>query len=246
MNIIIILITAITLILLIDLVQDFCKKRDYKKKELERKQMKRWQDEYIHFLNNWIKKRGMKLEKQKGYPKDWKIRRQAVFVRDNFTCQVCHEEFPVSFIPSDDYVKEFFDYKGRPIHEPEAGYICSGVHVHHIKKVKDGGYHNLENLKLLCKDCHINQKGHQALHRRVKVDEYRRIRMHKNKLRTAKINHVCDICDEKIFPGEKYYWGYYYEDGSSYSKYYHYRDIIQSKICFRCFKKYISRRKFSS
>lgn len=64
----------------------------------------------------------------KGYPPDWGERREKVLNRDNYRCQSCEEKF----VP-ENQVKLDVD--------------------HEIPK-SDGGSHSLDNLQVLCRQCH--------------------------------------------------------------------------------------------
>lgn len=212
-------------------------KNKKQKSDKDRVQLKIYQD----FLDNWIYDHSDSFEKVKGYPKDWKIRRQAVLLRDNFSCKKCGNDFGCFFVSSNDWYSEFFDYSEKPIRKVSAGFICKGAHVHHVNRISNGGTHNLENLILLCEDCHMTQDGHGALHRSVKVREYRRTYRGNNKLKFARKKHICDICEDDINIGDKYFGGYY-KDRYSYK----YAPSLMSKICIKCYGKYEDRYKARS
>ncbi|CQH64122.1 uncharacterized protein HHUB_4285 (plasmid) [Halobacterium hubeiense] len=71
------------------------------------------------------------------YPPDWDARRQAVYERDNWTCQNCDAESG-----------------------PHAGDDGVPLHAHHIVPRSRGGTNQLSNLTTLCEACHNNAHAH--------------------------------------------------------------------------------------
>lgn len=71
------------------------------------------------------------------YPPDWDARRQAVYERDNWTCQNCH-------VASGPHA----DDDGVPLH------------AHHIVPRSRGGTNKLSNLRTLCEACHNKAHAH--------------------------------------------------------------------------------------
>ncbi|QGX93466.1 HNH endonuclease (plasmid) [Haloplanus rallus] len=71
------------------------------------------------------------------YPPDWDARRQAVYERDNYTCQDCGLRSG-----------------------PHAGDGGATLHAHHLISLRDGGGHHLANLVTVCQYCHDGIHGH--------------------------------------------------------------------------------------
>ena len=81
------------------------------------------------------------LRESEGYPDDWNWRRKEVFLRANGHCECCGKKTGrLSETTS----------SGIAFIEP----LLRGAHVHHIKKISEGGDHSLSNLQLLCESCH--------------------------------------------------------------------------------------------
>lgn len=72
------------------------------------------------------------------YPPDWERRRLAVFDRAFGRCEDCG------------CTAGRLRFTGR-------GVRVAGAHVHHVRHRAHGGNHALENLRLLCADCHSAQ-----------------------------------------------------------------------------------------
>jgi 5-methylcytosine-specific restriction endonuclease McrA len=199
------------------------------------------------FIEEWKVSEEPLYENEQGYPIDWKVRRQAVLLRDNFTCDGCKLFIACRFVDSYDWGKDLYDNNLVTIHHNRVGYLNSGIHIHHIKKISDGGSHELTNLQLLCVNCHTIQPGHEFLAKTVKVEQYRApnvAKYHKsyrgnNKIKKARIAHVCDICERNIEPNQEYFGGYYKEKYSG-----RFGIKLESKICLNCFKKYEYKYKF--
>lgn len=66
------------------------------------------------------------------YPPDWEARKDAIKRRDNYTCQDCGIEAGEGTMQD----------------------------VHHITHLSDGGSNRLDNLELLCIDCHNDRHEH--------------------------------------------------------------------------------------
>ncbi len=208
-------------------VQRKIEEQNYQKQTLE------------NFLEEWAVNEEPIHNKDQGYPIDWKVRRQAVLLRDNFACSVCQKILGYRFVYSYDWKEAFYDDSDQTIHNNRAGYLCYDAHVHHIKRIKDGGGHELINLQLLCTDCHTKQPGHKALYKTVKIEQYQKSYRGNNKLKRAKIEHTCDICEKIIDPGQEYFGGYYKKKNSG-----RFGIKLQSKICLDCYKKHENRYKY--
>jgi hypothetical protein len=118
----------------------------------------------------------------------------------------------------------YYRYKGIC---QDCGIKVRRFHIHHTVPISQGGKHNLDNLILLCEDCHI--KVHP---------EIKSLLIEKNKIkynyilsnsgfrfRLARKLFNCLLCEEKIKIGSRY-WGY-----SNY------------KICLRCYNKFLTKLK---
>jgi len=109
---------------------------------------------------NWLRNIEPLHRKEEGYPKDWEIRKVEVSRRSNSKCNSCGMNF--SFLRK--------------------------AHLHHITPLSKGGDNALENLELLCADCHMDKhpdKGH--LFRRKK---YRRKNLKKRHLYTPNVHRT--------------------------------------------------------
>lgn len=208
-------------------------------KENERLEKER-QSQFRNFVTEWIENEGKQYANVSGYPVDWKIRRQYVLIRDNFSCIQCGRYLKPLFSDTDlDWKYAFLrsNYENDGAHRWKIGYVCEKAHVHHIMRVRDGGTHEPENLQTLCESCHTKQDGHKGLHRKVKTSAYYKTYTNNNKLKIARIVHNCDICERKIAKGEKYFGGSYVEKGSR-SRFNRFGNKKESKICIDCFKSY--------
>jgi len=69
------------------------------------------------------------------YPPDWRLRRRAILKRDQEKCTKCHSS----------------NERWNPLH------------IHHIKKLRNGGSNKPDNLITLCKNCHSKEPGHEHM-----------------------------------------------------------------------------------
>ena len=201
---------------------------EYKiKKQKEADRITAQKLEFPKLLEALITKSGSRYEKSPHYPKDWRIRRQLVLLRQGFKCENCYRNFHCRFQSSADIESDLISNEFS-IHRNKVGYICSDAHIHHIKNLRHGGTHELENLQLLCEYCHSMQPGHEPMKQEVRVKNYKNSYRAKNTLKTARIKHLCQICEHIIKPKDKYY-------GST-TNYYGIKS--KSCICYECYKKY--------
>ena len=81
-----------------------------------------------------------------GYPPDWQRRRALVFIRAGGRCQKCGA------------LTGRLHCKPRKLRRyPIGARLLHGAHVHHVVEISRGGRHDLENLKLLCANCHSSE-----------------------------------------------------------------------------------------
>ena len=78
---------------------------------------------------------------QPGYPEDWDLRRIYVHRRDDNTCSQCGR----------------YQRVRTSLFNPFDAKLYGPFHVHHIKHISQGGDHSLDNLELLCIDCHEDE-----------------------------------------------------------------------------------------
>lgn len=78
---------------------------------------------------DWLRNIEPLHRKEKGYPKDWETRKVEVSRRSNSKCNSCGISISV----------------------------LRKAHLHHIKPLSKGGDNSLENLELLCADCHMDK-----------------------------------------------------------------------------------------
>jgi len=164
---------------------------------------------YNDILNYWLTNIEPKYrndKSNKGYPRDWQARRQYIFNKEK-TCSNCGMPLP-SILTYGGGIWEsilFKEYSGSINY----GLLVLGGHVHHRIPISNGGDHNLNNLVLLCEDCHTSLEGHQSLRKAVKIRNYRRSMtyVHDAKVKRARFNYTCSICEKKILSGEEYYGG---------------------------------------
>ncbi len=135
----------------------------------------------------------------KGYPPDWKLRRFEVYERDKGKCRECGNEtgriqglFPGASIK-----------------------VLVECHIHHVKPVSKGGNHALDNLVLLCEECHIEkhpdkEKEIRARRKRTEIRrKLRRLWLKDADVKSARHLWQCDACKKEIRKKEKYYGGRY-------------------------------------
>ncbi len=86
-------------------------------------------------IDSWLKNSEHKYRELKDYPEDWGMRRKAMALRFNYTCQICDRR----------------------------GWL--GFHIHHAIPLSKGGNNSLDNLIYLCKWCHERQHPHMLVER---------------------------------------------------------------------------------
>ena len=110
-----------------------------------------WREFHEQRRREWKETIEPKLRDVKGYPEDWILRRREVFLRANGHCESCGKKL------------------GRLAGETASPGISltdsliKDAHVHHIKKVSEGGDHSLSNLQLLCEPCHALKHPDRAI-----------------------------------------------------------------------------------
>lgn len=178
--------------------------REAKRKALQRE--KEWTEE--------TEKLHRDSSTNKGYPEDWRTRRVEVFARSDGRCARCGGlvghlgwwNLKVS-------IEKRWHYENLGLR---------GAHVHHRVPISKGGNHALENLELLCDDCHIAHHPDSAALKHIK--QKRQVRDvylgPKPKFVTARSSWWCDACDEHIDEGQDYF-------GSS----------SHGKLCSKCWPK---------
>lgn len=87
-----------------------------------------------HYEVHDVSERGYSHLEECQRPPDWKSRQEGVLLRDDYTCQNCHEH------GGRDGPKELV--------------------AHHVVPASAGGNHYLSNLVTLCRECH--EKAHRA------------------------------------------------------------------------------------
>jgi len=102
---------------------------------------------------NWRTSMEPLLRNSSGYPADWQRRRALVWIRAHGRCELClrrigrlscgHDEIWVL---------------------PPEEHLLFGAQVHHIQHRLRGGDHSMENLRLICDQCHAAEHpGNQNL-----------------------------------------------------------------------------------
>ena len=197
---------------------------------LEEKRKQESQKAYEVFLNHWLYNIEPNYRLEKGYPQDWLIRRQYVINRDDKKCGECGRKLDGYFIYSNNWERDLLEKRetrcGVEIKPSERGLLGvatdSGIavkekkgfvfygyrgHIHHITPISKGGDHSLNNLILLCEDCHTHQPGHMYLLREINTRNYER--SYDAKIKRARKEYKCAICELTILNGEEYYGGRY-------------------------------------
>jgi 5-methylcytosine-specific restriction endonuclease McrA len=82
------------------------------------------------------------------YPPDWPSRKLYIHRLYGFTCQECG---------ASTYLNQADQLKAQSTRHHT---LRTGLHVHHIKPLSKGGDNSLDNLTLLCEQCHQNQHPH--------------------------------------------------------------------------------------
>ena len=112
--------------------------------------IQRWLDEkrrygeYRDRLDNWLHeeeplhRRSGDNPNMPGYPPDWRERTNYIYEKFDGVCQKC-------------------GYTSRWKRPRPWPHTRSGMHVHHIRKISNGGSHSIDNLILLCYECHRRQ-----------------------------------------------------------------------------------------
>jgi 5-methylcytosine-specific restriction endonuclease McrA len=107
---------------------------------------------------DWLKNVEPMHRKGSCYPKDWENRKIEVSRRSNSRCNSCGVS--ISFLRK--------------------------AHLHHIKPLSKGGDNSLENLELLCADCHMDKHPDKShLFRR---EKYKRRNLKKKHAYTPNVN----------------------------------------------------------
>lgn len=133
---------------------------------------------------------------EKGYPTDWERRRWEVFIRAKGRCAYCGNE------------------TGKSLGEY---LILRGAHVHHMKAISQGGDHSIDNLELLCDECHIEKHPESKI--LIINSNKRNLYCGDNAtLKKARKSWQCNLCEELIAQGDIYYGGNY------------------DKLCNRCYE----------
>lgn len=162
----------------------------------------------------WWKIEEPLYRESEGYPEDWEIRRAQVCIRENGICEICGGWCGDLTVP-DEYIWLGLYY----------GKIVRGAHVHHKIPISKGGNHSLENLQLLCEDCHEKlHPGNKGLIALRRLNRSRGIRFGSDaKFKAARKLWKCDVCDDDIPPRTKYF-------GDNFNR-----------VCSNCFHKYYKR-----
>lgn len=189
------------------------------KSALKEKRRKRYLEKYNKFLDSWLINIEPLYRFEKGYPPDWETRRQYVLNRNGRKCMGCGKIFPVYFKPTNNWENVLLR---RDDFLVAYGWVADGFHVHHRTPIREGGDHSLDNLISLCEDCHTSQKGHELLRRSVNLRKYRMSMryVHDAKVKKARKNYSCSVCELPISSGEEYYGGRF-----------------GGKLCVKCYNK---------
>ena len=97
-------------------------------------------------LEEWLQNTEPKYRSNNGYyPKDWEMRKNYIKKKYNYKCASCGSE--------NEYTSQWYaPYKFK--------FFC-----HHIVSIKEGGDNSLENLILLCEECHNKIHPHMKDHK---------------------------------------------------------------------------------
>lgn len=112
-----------------------------------------------------------KQHRQRLYPPNWNALRALVLQRDRGLCVECFK-------------------KGKK---------NVGEEVHHIRSVRSGGSHELNNLRLLCKDCHFKLRNDRirGIWESKKCVHKKRYLLAKKKKNKSPIMEI-PLCEEKV------------------------------------------------
>jgi len=181
---------------------------NYIRKILEQQKAKKREKRY------WLKIEPMYRDCKK-YPPDWEIRRAFVYFRENGLCEKCLKVSGTINTTQSEF------WLNPHVHREYSRFV-RGSNVHHKKHISKGGNHHLENLQLLCEDCHDHEhpkKGlKQALQRSRAINNH--AFSYQAKVKTARKEWSCVFCQASIMSGSKYF-------GDKYAK-----------ICLECYEKY--------
>jgi 5-methylcytosine-specific restriction endonuclease McrA len=153
----------------------------------------------------------------RGYPPDWDMRRVHVYMRARGVCETCGVK-----CANLDCSPEMIWHSIYP--------HVTGGHVHHVVPMSKGGDHSLENLQFLCEGCHA--RAHSKNPEKINVRQHNRSREIKfipgSKVRTARKQWTCEICNGTIQRSERYF-------GNNFLR-----------VCMQCNAKYYKKRKASN
>ena len=147
-----------------------------------------------------------KLRSVSGYPEDWQTRRIETFLTANGRCSSCGTQVGSLRVSPE-----------QRWHYPLLR--LSGAQVHHKVPLSRGGDHSLDNLELLCDDCHIaHHPSNQGLKRIKRIRNIRSAYLGRDPdFKKARREWACAGCERSIRPGQEYYGGQH------------------AKLCMSCF-----------
>jgi 5-methylcytosine-specific restriction endonuclease McrA len=91
---------------------------------------------------NWLRDEEWKQQQTNDYPHDWKHRRLEAYRKADRKCSSCGTEIG----SGDDFGADYL----------------RGVHIHHKKPLSQGGDNSLQNLQLLCEECHSTKHPNRS------------------------------------------------------------------------------------
>jgi 5-methylcytosine-specific restriction endonuclease McrA len=151
----------VILVLIVCLIFYFVSSEPSKYKEAQKN--RRNEEEQQNRREEWINVIEPKHRNAPNYPEDWIWRRKEVFLRAEGKCESCGMEVGRLAKAS---------ASGMKFIEP----LLRGAHVHHIKKISEGGDHSLANLQLLCESCHALKHPDIEIRGMISKGQLRRIR----------------------------------------------------------------------